>query len=108
MGVQPPDPFGFNNVNLFGSANQPAAAAGVAAGAPVEGQPVPEEAYNGGSRVPVGAFVLIGLGVLFLLEPVWLVPLRLDSEDSGPCILIAIGIARADEANGKGMVRRTS
>ncbi|HEY4901733.1 MAG TPA: DUF5668 domain-containing protein, partial [Terriglobales bacterium] len=90
MGVRPPDPFGLNNLNLFGSTNQPAATAGVAAGAPVEGQPV-EEDYAGGSRIPVGAFVLIGLGVIFLLEQFgwfhfdWL-------GRFWPIILIAIGI----------------
>jgi TM2 domain-containing membrane protein YozV len=98
MGVQPPDPFGFNNLNLFGSANQPAAAAGVVAAAPVEGQPV-EEAYNGGSRIPVGAFVLIALGVIFLLEQFgWF---RFDWFGRfWPVILIAIGI--------RVLMRRTS
>jgi len=67
MGVQPPDPFGLNNLNLFGSATQPAAVTGTAAGVPVEGQPVDEE-FGGGSRVPMGAIVLIGLGAIFLLE----------------------------------------
>jgi len=71
MGVAPPDPFGLNNINLFGGANQAAAQA-----APVAGQPVPqdgppvvqEDIENGGSRMPVGALVLIALGVIFLLN----------------------------------------
>ena len=101
MGVQPPDPFGLNNLNLFGSATQPAAAAGVAAAAPVEGQPAVEQEYNGGSRIPVGAFILIGLGVIFLLEQfgwfqfdwfgrVW------------PVILIAIGVRVLMKRTGRG------
>src|SRR6516225_1210225 len=43
MGLQPPDPFGLNNLNLFGNASQPAAATpeGTTAAVPVEGQPAP-------------------------------------------------------------------
>ena len=71
LGVQPPDPFGFNN--LF--SNRPPAAAvvppaggaqGAVAAAPAEGVPLDEETDK--SRIPIGAFVLIGLGVLFLLN----------------------------------------
>ena len=100
MGVQAPDPFGLNNLNLFGSASQPAAAAGAPAGVPVEGQPV-EEAYSGGSRIPVGAFVLIGLGVIFLLGQFgwfhfdWL-------GRFWPVILIAIGIRVLMKRTGRG------
>jgi TM2 domain-containing membrane protein YozV len=91
MGMQPPDPFGFNNVNLFGNAAQPAAS-GVPQEVPAEGQPVPEEAYRGGTRAPVGALVLIGLGVLFLLNQFdWF---RFDWMGRlWPLILIAIGVA---------------
>jgi TM2 domain-containing membrane protein YozV len=70
LGVQPPDPFGFNN--LF--SNRPPAAAvvtpgGVAAAAPVEGAPIaPLVEEPADDKIPVGAFVLIGLGVLFLLN----------------------------------------
>jgi len=69
MGVPAPDPFGFNNVNLFGNAGQPAAAApgGVAPAVAVEGQPAPV-VESSSSRVPVGAIILIGLGVIFLLD----------------------------------------
>jgi TM2 domain-containing membrane protein YozV len=99
MGLQPPDPLGFNNLNLFGSANQPATA-GAVAGAPVEGQPV-EEPYSGGSRIPVGAFVLIGLGVIFLLEQFgWF---HFDWFGRfWPIILIAVGIRVLMKRTGRG------
>jgi TM2 domain-containing membrane protein YozV len=100
MGVQPPDPFGLNNLNLFGSASQPAAATGVAGGVPAEAQPV-EEQYNGGSRIPVGAFVLIGLGVIFLLEQFgWF---HFDWFGKfWPVILIAVGIRVLMKRTGRG------
>ena len=92
LGLQPPDPFGFNNV--FGS--RAAVGATVTPGGavpvvPVEGAaPVMEEAVDE-KQIPVGAFVLIGLGVLFLLgtfgwmhfEWIW---------RFWPLILIAVGI----------------
>ena len=102
MGVQAPDPFGLNNLNLFGSANQPTPAAGVPAGTPVEGQSMPvEEEYAGGSRIPVGAFVLIGLGVIFLLEQFgWF---HMDWFGRfWPVILIAIGIRVLMKRTGRG------
>jgi TM2 domain-containing membrane protein YozV len=103
MGVRPPDPFGLNNLNLFGSTNPPAATTDVAAAVPVEGQPIPvEEGYPaGGSRIPVGAFVLIGLGVIFLLEQFgwfhfdWL-------GRFWPVILIAVGIRVLMKRTGRG------
>lgn len=100
MGLQPPDPLGFNNLNLFGSANQPAAATGAVTGAPVEGQPV-EEPYSGGSRIPVGAFVLVGLGVIFLLEQFgWF---HFDWFGRfWPLILIAVGIRVLMKRTGRG------
>jgi TM2 domain-containing membrane protein YozV len=94
LGLQPPDPFGFNS--LFGT-RPPAAAVvmpgGTAPVAPVEGMPfapVVEEPADD-KQIPVGAFVLIGLGVLFLLNTfgwmhfdwVW---------RFWPLILIAVGI----------------
>jgi hypothetical protein len=102
MGVAPPDPFGFNNMNLFGSANQPTAAAagGTAAAVPVEGQPVPIE-ESPGSRVPIGALVLIGLGVIFLLDQFgwW----HFDWFGRfWPLILIAIGIRVLMKRSGRG------
>ena len=74
--------------------------AGVAAGVPAEGQPVEEE-YGGGSRIPVGAFVLIGLGVIFLLEQFgWF---HLDWFGKfWPVILIAIGIRVLMKRTGRG------
>ena len=102
MGVAPPDPFGFNNMNLFGSANQPtpAAAGGTAAALPVEGQPVPVE-ESPSSRVPIGAIVLIGLGVIFLLDQFgwW----HFDWFGRfWPLILIAIGIRVLMKRTGRG------
>jgi len=100
MGVRAPDPFGLNNLNLFGGTTQPATAVGVAEGAPVEGQPV-EEDCSGGSRIPIGAFVLIGLGVIFLLEQFgwfhfdWI-------GRFWPVILIAIGIRVLMKRTGRG------
>jgi TM2 domain-containing membrane protein YozV len=102
MGVQPPDPFGFNNMNLFGNASQPAAVAtgGVAPAIPVEGQPAPVE-ETPRSRVPVGAIVLIGLGVIFLLDQFgwW----HFDWFGRfWPLILIAIGIRVLMKRSGRG------
>ena len=109
MGVRAPDPFGFNNLNLFGSANQPTPAAGVPVAAPMEGQPMAapvegqpmQEEYSEGSRIPVGAFVLIGLGVIFLLEQFgWF---HMDWFGRfWPVILIAIGIRILMKRTGRG------
>jgi hypothetical protein len=93
-------------MNLFGSASQPAAAvSGVAAGTPVEGQPVPQGQYqeqsSEGPRVPVGALVLIGLGVIFLLDQFgwW----HFDWFGRfWPLILIAIGIRVLMKRTGRG------
>jgi len=93
MGVQPPDPFGFNHVNLFGSAGQPAVSgANVPVENVVEGQSGPQQPYRDPARVPVGALVLIGLGVLFLLNQFdWF---RFDWIGKlWPLLLIAIGVA---------------
>ena len=95
MGLPAPDPFGFNN--LFSSGPRPIRApgftpapppAGVAAGVVPETEPVQEEPR---SRVPVGAFILIGLGVLFLLDEMG--ALHFDwIWRFWPLILIAIGV----------------
>jgi TM2 domain-containing membrane protein YozV len=94
LGLQPPDPFGFNN--LFSNRPPTAAVAtpaGTATAAPVEGAPmapVVEEPVDE-KQIPVGAFVLIGLGVLFLLNTFgWM---HLDWVwRFWPLILIAVGI----------------
>lgn len=95
LGVPAPDPFGFNN--LFASGPQPNRAAGFTATAPpvataagtvVQTEPVQEEPR---SRVPIGAFILIGLGVLFLLDEMG--ALHFDWVwRFWPLILIAIGV----------------
>jgi TM2 domain-containing membrane protein YozV len=94
LGLQPPDPFGFNS--LF-SSRPPAAVVSTPGGATpvaaVEGAPVAPVVEEGtdDKQIPVGAYVLIGLGVLFLLNTfgwmhfdwVW---------RFWPLILIAVGI----------------
>jgi hypothetical protein len=102
MGVPPPDPFGFNNMNLFGNASQPVTATpeGTTPTVPIEGQPAPVE-ESPGSRVPVGAIVLIGLGVIFLLDQFgwW----HFDWFGRfWPLILIAIGIRVLMKRTGRG------
>ena len=99
MGVAAPDPFGLNN--LFGNpppasavvppAAAPGAAPGVASAVPVEGQPYAEEAASG-SQIPIGAFVLIGLGVLFLLNTFGWMHFDWVISRFWPLILIAVGI----------------
>ena len=112
MGLPGPDPFGFNN--LFGTspATPPpppatatsAAAAGGPATSPFPGPqagavdtaqappgyvPAPQE-LESPQRVPVGAFILIGLGVLFLLNQFDL--FRFDWDRLWPIFLIAFGV----------------
>jgi TM2 domain-containing membrane protein YozV len=96
MGLPAPDPFGFNTM-FASSAPRPSGvpAANVAAGtsAIVAGQPAGTEAVPGEprSRVPVGAFILIGLGVLFLLDEMG--ALHFDwIWRFWPLILIALGV----------------
>ena len=95
MGLPAPDPFGFNNI--FGP--NPAANRGTAPAASVvpsePGAPnlapdmsVPEPR----SRVPVGAVVLIGLGVLFLLDELNLLHFDQVIERFWPLVLIALGV----------------
>ena len=101
MGLPAPDPLGLNN--LFRSGPPPAPVTGAvgtatsASGAIVPGATT-DVPQTGGvyeeeprSRIPIGAFILIGLGVLFLLDEVgalhfdWLWRFW-------PLILIAIGV----------------
>lgn len=90
MGVVPPDPFGLNSINLFGNSSQPATPP--VAGQPVApGAPPPMEEDVKESSVPVGAVVLIGLGVVFLMAQFgWF---RFDWFGRfWPLILIAVGL----------------
>lgn len=102
MGLPAPDPFGLNN--LFSGPGSrvtpvqpaPGVVAGVvptATGAPtgVPGAQPAEEDYCPPSRVPVGAFVLIGLGVLFLLDEIGVLHFH-SLWRFWPLVLIAIGI----------------
>ena len=96
MGLPAPDPLGLNN--LFRSGPPPAPVTGVPATATaVPGAPGDVPATDGAgdeeprSRVPVGAYILIGLGVLFLLDEVG--ALHFDwIWRFWPLILIAIGV----------------
>ena len=109
MGVQPPDPFGFNNVNLFGGGSPPSTAPVPAAASPATpaGPEFPVDAsqvrpeYDGPSRVPVGALILIALGVIFLLNQFgWF---HFDWFGRfWPLILIAVGIRILMKRTGRG------
>jgi len=99
MGLPPPDPLGLNRLFSAGGP-APNRAPGVAASAvPVPGttstaapkeQPVDGECCPP-SRIPIGAFILIGLGVLFLLNEMDVVNFdRLWR--FWPLVLIAVGI----------------
>jgi hypothetical protein len=106
MGLPAFDPFGFNN--LFSPAGSAKPAAAVAASAaPAGGNPPvlpeaePVDTACGSSRVPVGAFILIGLGVLFLLHQLGV--LHLDNLwRFWPLVLIAIGIRVLVRRSGRG------
>ena len=96
LGLPPPDPFGLNN--LFSPRGSTKPSAGVATGAvPAEsgpgtlpeGQPV--DTAFGPSRVPIGAFILIGLGVLFLLDEVGVLHFH-SLWRFWPLVLIALGV----------------
>ena len=99
MGLTPPDPFGFNN--LFAShAPQGRPVSGVANVAPIAGPGgtaapaspvVPVEDPPDGST-PVGAWILIGLGVLFLLNALDLLHIGSFLHRFWPLVLIAIGV----------------
>ena len=93
LGLPAPDPFGFNTM-FASNAPRPAGPAttnvvpGAAAGQPVGMAPVTDDPK---SRLPVGAFVLIGLGVLFLLDEMG--ALHFDwIWRFWPLILIALGV----------------
>ena len=115
MGLPAPDPFGLNN--LFSPAGSAKPAPGVAASvvpagggnpAGIAGGPALVDAEHcPPSRVPVGAFILIGLGVLFLLDEIGVL------HYAQPVAFLAAGAdcsrgSRPDAQNRKGLVRRTS
>jgi len=94
MGLPPPDPFGFNQ--MF-SSNPPvnratATTANVVPGAPTQGSASPDLALTDEprSRAPVGAFIMIGLGVVFLLDEIGLFNFNWDK--FWPIILIIVGV----------------
>jgi len=98
MGLPPPDPFGFNNLFSSGSSAKPAqnivpgvVPAGTTAAASPQGQPAELEAAEP-SRVPIGAFILIGLGLLFLLNTLNLFRIDFLLHRFWPLILIAVGV----------------
>ena len=101
MGVRAPDPFGLNNLNLFGKRQPSRQRPRVSPPERRRKDSRSEEEYNGGSRIPVGAFVLIGLGVIFLLEQFgWF---HFDWFGRfWPVILIAIGIRVLMKRTGRG------
>ena len=107
MGLPAPDPFGLNN--LFAPAGSAKPATSVAASvvpaegnpaASPEGQPVDAECCPS-SRVPVGAFILIGLGVLFLLDEIGVLHFH-SLWRFWPLVLIAIGIRVLMRRSGRG------
>jgi len=104
LGLPAPDPFGFNA--LFGgpATTRPAgatvapgaagpAAANFTPGAPNPPNPTsPPVVDRSGSRFPIGAAVLIGLGVLFLLDELDLLHFDRIIDRFWPLILIALGV----------------
>lgn len=95
MGLPPPDPLGLNNLFRGGPPPAPpasvAAAATTAPGAPGDLSQTDAVVEEPHSRIPVGAVILIGLGVLFLLDEMG--ALHFDwIWRFWPLILIAIGV----------------
>jgi TM2 domain-containing membrane protein YozV len=95
LGLQPPDPFGFNNLFPNRSAAANVVVPGVPPAAPVAGAPVApagEVPMEEERQIPVGAFVLIGLGVLFLLNTFGWFHIGWVFHQLWPLILIALGV----------------
>ena len=99
MGLPAPDPFGFNHLFASGHGTARPAPGVVTNAAPTAANPgtIPGTAQDvpveepPRSQVPIGAFILIGLGVLFLLDE--LGALHFDwIWRFWPLILIAIGV----------------
>ena len=107
MGLPAPDPFGLNN--LLSPAGSAKPASGVAASVVPEGGnpagvpegPPTDAEYCPPSRVPVGAFILIGLGVLFLLDEIGVLHMH-NLWRFWPLVLIAIGIRILMRRSGRG------
>jgi hypothetical protein len=95
LGLPAPDPFGFNNFfssglgfsRHVGAPPNVAPAAGTAA--VVGGEPVEEPRR---ADTPVGAWILIGLGVLFLLNAMDLLHISSFLHRFWPLVLIAVGV----------------
>lgn len=96
MGLPAPDPFGLNNLFTSGmSFNRPPA--GTPNVAPVAGTaapvvPVEPLEDHPPSETPVGAWILIGLGILFLLNAMDLLHIGSFLHRFWPLVLIAVGI----------------
>ena len=95
FGLPAPDPLGINNWFRSGPPPGPAVAPGTDVMPPMAGGP-PLAADEPGppqhSRVPVGAIILIGLGVLFLLDEMDFLHFDRIISRFWPLILIAIGV----------------
>jgi TM2 domain-containing membrane protein YozV len=96
LGLPAPDPLGINNWFRGGPAPGPMAVPTVGVVPPVQGGlpmapdvPLPPERH---SRLPVGAIILIGLGVLFLLDEMDFLHFDRIVSRFWPLILIAIGV----------------
>ena len=96
LGLTPPDPFGFNNLFSSPSSNPAPTSTTASSSAVAYGNSPGDngESETGGgfsSAVPIGAVILIGLGVLFLLNTMGL--LNFDwIWRFWPLILIALGL----------------
>jgi len=91
MGLPAPDPLGLNNVFSGTNVWRGAFAPGAGNRNPGAAVGTPEAPQDCGSRVPIGAIILIGLGVLFLLDE--LGALNFDwIWRFWPVILIALGV----------------
>jgi hypothetical protein len=103
MGLPAPDPLGLNNLFSAAGSAKPAASFVPAGGNPAavpEGQPADAESCPAG-RVPIGAFILIGLGVLFLLDEIGVLHMH-NLWRFWPLVLIAIGVRILMRRSGRG------
>jgi hypothetical protein len=107
QGLPPPDPLGLNNLFSSVGSAKPVAAVAPAGDAPpaaaLEGAPGnPVEAEScGPSRLPIGAVILIGLGVLFLLDELGILHFH-NLWRFWPLVLIAIGVRVLMRRSGRG------